>query len=220
MKPLILLLIFILLIPSIAICDSINLSRFSTTPLSEWKEKSFKGQTAYSLVPEGAGTVLAAHSKGSASGLYMYRNLDPREYRYLRWSWKVGTTLDNHMERTKGGDDYAARVYVIFPGFFFWQMKAICYVWASTLPVGTHFPNPHTGNAHMVVVESGTAPNRGWRHEERDVLADFRTFFGGEPRRIGAVAVMTDTDNSGGEASAWYGDIFISNRHTPENNSR
>ena len=29
------------------------------------------------------------------------------------------------------------------------------------------------------------------------------------PPEIGAVALMTDTDNTGGEAVAYYGDIFL-----------
>ena len=62
----------------------------------------------------------------------------------------------------------------------------------------------------MVVVESGPVKAGTWIVEQRDILADYRHLFGGEPRQIGAVAVMTDTDNTGGEATAWYGDISIS----------
>ncbi|MGE3551129.1 MAG: DUF3047 domain-containing protein [Geobacter sp.] len=29
----------------------------------------------------------------------------------------------------------------------------------------------------------------------------------------GAVAIMTDTDNTGAEATAWYGDITLSTTH-------
>jgi hypothetical protein len=62
----------------------------------------------------------------------------------------------------------------------------------------------------MVVVESGTEKTGSWVSEERDILTDYRRLFGGEPRRIGAVAIMTDTDNTDGEATAWYGDITLS----------
>jgi hypothetical protein len=39
------------------------------------------------------------------------------------------------------------------------------------------------------------------------VLADYRRIFGEEPGAVDAVAIMTDTDNTGASATAWYGDI-------------
>ena len=42
---------------------------------------------------------------------------------------------------------------------------------------------------------------------KRDVRADFPKPFGGHVRSIDVVAVMTDTDNSGGNAVACYGEI-------------
>ena len=98
-------------------------------------------------------------------------------------------------------------MYVVFPGFFFWQTRAINYVWAGRLPKEESFPNPYTRNAMMVVVESGADKAGTWVTEQRDILADYRRLFGGEPRKLGAIAIMTDTDNTGGSATAWYGDI-------------
>ncbi|HZV81636.1 MAG TPA: DUF3047 domain-containing protein [Geobacteraceae bacterium] len=40
-------------------------------------------------------------------------------------------------------------------------------------------------------------------------MADYRRLFGEEPGTLGAVAIMTDSDNTGGRASAWYGDIVL-----------
>ena len=34
----------------------------------------------------------------------------------------------------KSGDDFAARIYLVFPRIFFWQTRAITYVWAARLP--------------------------------------------------------------------------------------
>jgi hypothetical protein len=38
---------------------------------------------------------------------------------------------------------------------------------------------------------------------------DFRRYFGEEPPKAGGVAIMSDTDNTGSFASAWYGPISI-----------
>lgn len=185
-------------------------SRFAIEGLAGWESKYFEGVTDYSLVKENGRTVLKAHSKMSASGLIKKVKLDPNRFHYLRWSWKVAGIIRNGDERTKAGDDYAARVYVVFPGRFFWQTKAINYIWANRLPKGESIANAYTSNARMVAVESGPEKTGQWINEERDILADYRRLFKEEPREIGAIAIMTDTDNTGEEAIAWYGEISIS----------
>jgi hypothetical protein len=216
MKLAVLLVIVTIHLTAIARADTLAVSRFATEGLAGWEKERFKGETEYSLVREGGQTVLKAHSSAAASGLIKKVRLDPLQYRYLRWKWKVAEPLGNRAEKTKAGDDYSARVYVIFPGMFFWQTKAINYVWSNRLPKEESFPNPYTGNAMMVVVESGTEKAGTWISEQRDVLADYRRLFGGEPRKLGAIAIMTDTDNTGAETTAWYGDISLSTRPESE----
>lgn len=190
--------------------DELVVSRFATEGLKGWETKSFKGTTEYRIVQEDGRTVLKAHAKGAASGISKKLSFDPRTYRYLRWSWKVADTIAAGNERTKQGDDYAARVYVVFPGRFFWQMRALNYIWANKLPKGEFVPNAFTSKAMLLAVESGPSKAGQWVTEERDILADFRRVFGEDPPEAGAIAVMTDTDNTGTEATAWYGDIILS----------
>jgi hypothetical protein len=61
----------------------------------------------------------------------------------------------------------------------------------------------------MVAVESGTERVGEWLVERRNVLADYRRLFGEEPPAVGAIAIMTDTDNTGASAEAWYDDLQI-----------
>ena len=210
MKTLILLITLWITTTSAVLAEELPISRFGAEGLTGWESKIFEGVTDYSLVKENGRTVVKAHSKTAASGLIKKIDLDPRRFRYLKWSWKVAGIIPNGDERTKAGDDYAARVYVVFPGRFFWQTRAINYIWANRLPRGASIPNAYTGNARMVAVESGNARVGQWISEERDILADYRRLFGEEPRQIGAIAIMTDTDNTGAEAIAWYGEITIS----------
>jgi hypothetical protein len=91
----------------------------------------------------------------------------------------------------------------------FWRTKAINYIWANRLPQGESLPNAFTSNAVMVAVESGDGKAGTWVTEERNVYEDYRALFGEDPPAIDAIALMTDTDNTGGEAEAYYGDIFL-----------
>ena len=61
----------------------------------------------------------------------------------------------------------------------------------------------------MIAVRAGPDGLQQWLSEKRDVKADYRRLFGTEPGEISAVALMTDTDNTGLQAEAWYGDIWF-----------
>jgi hypothetical protein len=174
-----------------------------------WAVKSFQGETAYRVVAEAGGHVLQAESRGTASGLVRKIDLDPRETPVLSWRWKVAGTIPAGDERTKAGDDYAARVYVIFPHWFFPKTRTLNYIWANHLAKGAILPNAYTANAMMIAVQSGPAHAGQWLTERRDIVADYRQAFGEEPPRIGAIAIMTDTDTTGAMATAWYDDLLL-----------
>jgi hypothetical protein len=190
--------------------ERLDVARFSAGELDGWKSRSFAGETRYRLEIHAGRQVLHAVSKASASGLYREVTIDLKETPYLHWSWRVGNLLAMQDERSKPGDDYAARVYVVFSGGpFLWRTRAINYVWSSHQPAGSEWPNAFTANARMIAVRSGTAAVGQWVHESRNVYADYRRAFGEEPGQVSAIAVMTDTDNSGQTAEAWFGDIWF-----------
>jgi hypothetical protein len=61
----------------------------------------------------------------------------------------------------------------------------------------------------MIVVESGARRVGEWVEVERDILADYRRAFNEDPPPVSGVAVMTDTDQTGASATAWFGDIVF-----------
>ena len=199
----------VLVFTSCATAEEIPVSQFATEGLTGWEAKSFKGVTRYRLVKEDGHTVVHASSRNAASGLIRKFRFQPSRYRFLRWTWKISHTIEGGDERSKAGDDYAARVYVVFPGRYFWQMKAINYIWANKLAKGSSTSSSYAGNSKMIAVESGNARAGQWLAEERDLFADYRFLFGTDPPEADAIAIMTDTDDTGGSAEAWYGEIFL-----------
>lgn len=186
----------------------IPIGRFSASDLSGWSDKAIKGKTAYTL-EEGA---LKAHSVKAASGKIKKVSIDTRKFPKLTWSWRIDHTLKREDIKLKSGDDFAARVYVVFPRTFFWRMRAINYVWAAKMPKESEAPSPYTANSVIVAVESGDEHAGKWVFEERNVYEDYKRIFGEEPPLLGGVVVMTDTDDTLDEATAWYGDITL---HAP-----
>lgn len=191
--------------------ERVNVGAFSTGDLDGWTAKIFAGETEYTIVENQGRSVLRAVSRGSASGMFKHIQIDLTKTPYLHWSWEVENTLGSLNETTKAGDDYPARVYVIAPGgIFFWQTRAVNYVWASRQPQGAMWPNAFSANNGMIAVRSGDSQLGRWIAERRNVREDFRRVFGRDVQTVDAVALMSDTDNSGKTAVAHYGDIYFS----------
>ena len=197
---------------AIASDNEISLGKFSAGDVSGWKEQTIglmKPKTTYKLVKDNDRTVLIAHSTKSASGQIYKLNLDPKEFSTLKWSWKIDHIIKKGDEKTKEGDDFSARVYVLFPRGFFSKTRAICYVWANKLPKGEHVISPFTPNIITVAADSGEELAGRWTFHQRNIYEDYRLFFGEEPPKIGAIALMTDTDNTTDSAIGYYGDISL-----------
>ena len=189
--------------------------------------------TRYTVVRDGPGFVLRAEAEAAASALYRPLDLDPRVHRVLSWRWKVEGVLARSDPRRKAGDDYAARVYVAFrydPATAsawertrYWAARllygryppglALNYVWESRLPVGTVLDNAYSSRAKIVVAQSGAALAGTWVTETHDIYADYRRIVGGGddggPARIEGIALMTDTDDTGERAVAYYDAITL-----------
>lgn len=179
--------------------------------LSAWESWEFSGTTRYSRVDLAGQTVLKSVSDAAASGIYRKIRVDLEKTPVLHWNWRVDNTLGDIDETSKGGDDYPARIYVVASHpVFFWKTTAISYVWSSVQPAGSTWPNAFSANARMLAVRSGSSGLQRWHRERRNVREDFQKLFGEDVRYIDAVAVMTDTDNTGRRAVAYYGDIWFS----------
>ena len=197
--------------------DKLSIGAFSTGALEGWEEREFKGQTHYELVDLAGIKVLKAHSASSASGMFREQRIDLQKTPVMHWRWHISNRLSPELnEEEQAGDDYAARVYVIVKGgAAFWKTKALNYVWSSTSPVGKVWPSAYAmagvnGKMTMISVRSSTDETGTWYSEKRNVLEDLKQQFGEEIRYIDAVAVMSDSDDSKGKVTAYYGDIYFS----------
>lgn len=162
-------------------------------------------------------------SRCSASALVLpLDDVDLGRTPRLSWRWRVLEALSIEDERVKSGDDFAARVYVTFPfvreGAGVWERmrrrlaeslfgdqvpgSALNYVWSSSEPAGATWDNPFVAQSKMISL--GPGPVGRWRDAEIDLRADYLALFGREPPKPSGIAIMTDSDNSCGRASAEF----------------
>lgn len=191
-------------------CRSYLLLDLEARGISDWKNKSFAGNTRYQIISEDGNKILKAVSNDAASALYIDMKIDLLKYPFLEWQWKAEQRVHQLDEKTKTGDDYAARVYVVArTGLFPWQVKAINYVWSFDSPKGDFWQNPFTQRAIMVSMRSAVHRTGDWQRERVDIRADFKRYFGLDINRIDGVAIMTDSDNSHSQSIAYYSDIKL-----------
>ncbi len=189
---------------------------FSPREILDWPERRFAGRTEYRLTTRDGETVLQARARGQASARYLERDIDLAATPYLKWCWRVSGLYPGLDERTKAGDDYPARVYVVRrTGLMPWQVQSVNYVWSSTQAAGTSWPNAFTERARLLALQGGPARVGEWVAEVRDVRADYRRLFGERPERLAGLALMTDGDNAGGDATAWFTALTLSREATP-----
>lgn len=188
------------------------LGRFEAGWRDVWRERVFGARrNSFELALDGGDLVLEVRSARAAGGLWRALEFEPSAVRAVSWRWRVADVIPgNTRERERRGDDYVARLFVMFEAEpFSRRSRAICYVWASAEPLGAVFRSPYAENVAMVVLESGTSRVSGWVGEVRDAVADYVVAFGRNPTRITGVAVMVDTDDTQSRAIAWYDDIEI-----------
>lgn len=197
-----------------------------------WAPLTFRNiaaHTAYTLVDDAGVTVLRADARSSASALVHAIGLEAAIPFRLHWRWRTSALLPGSDLRMAAGDDSPLRIQVSFKldeahltiaertrialarAFYGIELphSALVYVWDRSSPVGSIIANPSTDRARVVVVESGPGHLGQWRSYSRDVLADYRRAFGAEAPRVASISLMTDTDDTGATATAFYGDVRL-----------
>lgn len=147
----------------------------------------------------------------------------------IRFAWRADALPDGAQLHESGGDDAAVRVLLAFEGDRTrWSARThrlselsrlltgeplpyatLAYVWSAADAPGTVVMNPRTDRIRKLVLDSGAQHLGQWRTHERDIRADFVSVFGEEPGPLVAVALMTDTDNTGSRLQAWYGPLLL-----------
>ncbi len=173
-------------------------------------------------IRDGVGMLVAA-SENAASGVLWTERFDPHLLPVLRWRWKIDGVLANGDARVKRGDDYALRIAVIFrfePGdaslglrmkYKSYKMflgdypphSSLHYIWANRRQEKEILPNPRTPRTMLIVMQTGDELAGEWLEESMNILADYRKAFGEEPPHEATIAVMCDSDDTGGKARGY-----------------
>jgi hypothetical protein len=188
-----------------------------------------KAETAYAWGTKEGRPALAASSDRSAS-LWRRKVVVPaQQLGEVSFSWWVPEVLAGASVADTAREDSSVRVVFAFGGDMaklsmrnraLFELAetltgemppyaTLMYVWDARAEVGSVVVNSRTDRVRKIVVDAGSEGLREWRDHRRDLVADFRRAFGEDPGPLQSIAVMTDTDNTGTSARAWYGEITL-----------
>jgi len=191
--------------------------------LDNWKPLHFpkiEKHTVYGIESKDGEHYLRAESNASASGLVYKGTFDVYDYPKMRWGWRISNVYEKGDGRTKAGDDYPIRIYVLFEydsqkagalervkyGLAkaiygeYPPHSAINYVWSSVVWDVPFIRSPRTDKVKVVALESGARKAGAWQEEQVDILQDYRRMFRAEPPAKASLGIMNDSDNTGEHA--------------------
>lgn len=197
--------------------------RFVT--LDDWQPLTFpkiKRHSTYTVNQCDNMTCLLMESDNSASGLLLKKTFNIYKYSTLKWKWKVTNIYRNGDSNTRDGDDYPARIYILFnydpnkasagkrikyefAKLLYGQYPAdssISYIWDNKETSKSFIVNAYASEVRMIPVSSGPSQVNTWQEYSVDVLNDYKTAFGQDPPPTASLAVMCDSDNTHESASA------------------
>jgi len=201
--------------------------------LDRWQPLTFPKiarHSTYTAVRCETGPCLLMESDNSASALVLKQAFNVYAYPKLSWCWKVSNVFRKGDSRTKEGDDYPARLYVMFTydpdraslgKKLQYQLaktvygqyppdSSISYIWDNQATGKPFIVNAYTSEARMIPVSAGSATVNTWQEYTVDIVRDYRLAFGQDPPPIASLAVMIDSDNTRESARAWVQYIRLS----------
>lgn len=205
--------------------------RFQT--LNRWQPLTFPKiarHSSYTLDQCGKAPCLRMESRNAASALVLKEAFNVFAFPRLSWRWRISNVYAKGDSRTKEGDDYPARLYVMFaydPGsaslgkqMQYGLAKAIygqyppdssiSYIWDNQVTTAPFIVNAYTDEARMIPVSAGPEKAGVWQEYSVDIVRDYRAAFGHDPPATASLAVMIDSDNTGESAEAWIEYIRLS----------
>jgi hypothetical protein len=161
---------------------------------------------------------LAAQDTALTVILLKVAHWNPHEFPILTWCWRADALPPKGNEHVTETNDSAAGVYVIFQET--WGLGLPIqnkYVWSTTLPEGTIGRRNMIARPYFLVEQSGEGSLGRWEFEQVDLMADYNSTFGGEPKtRTLGIGVLTDSNNTYTYAEAYYADIRAWRREAVE----
>lgn len=173
----------------------------------------FNENEEFYIVEEGGRKFVRVYTKGEAQHIILVANdgegggfgWNVNDHPRLSWEWRAHHLPEGAREDRV--NDTGAAVYVTFGSDWLGRPRSIKYTYSSGLPVGTVV---RFGALRVLVVDTALEGIGSWRTVDRDVVADYRQIFGGDPPdEPVSITLWSDSDNTNSRAEADFDNIRL-----------
>jgi len=201
-------------------------------PPQGWKPFSLastKKNTDYTLVSEDGVVALRAMAHGSASAMEFKTQFDPHKFPMLSFRWKVAQGIPEANNADVNKEDSPLRVMIGFDGdtskLGFKDKFAsslaqtasgqplpyatLMYIWGNKVAPHSLTVSGRTSRIRMLALNVDDKGIGKWQSFTRNLVEDYKRVFAEEPGNVISIQLLTDTDNTGDDALAFYGDISV-----------
>ena len=163
---------------------------------------------------EGGRKFLRSFTRGRAHRLILTNKKsyqwDLNEHPFLEWDWRAMELPKGAREDREEMNDTGGALYVIFSKDWLGRPRSIKYSYSSTLSVGSVAPY---GRLMVLVVASSKDGMGEWMTVKRNVVADYKSLFGGEPPAEPlSIMVWNDSNTTGTTATVDFDNIRLRSR--------
>ena len=181
------------------------------TRKQEWLplEDVMKEDQKFTVVEDEGNKFVRAYTQDEAQRISLMADAfgwDLQTHPRLRWRWRALRLPAGAREDKK--DDVGGAVYVTFDKTdWLGRPYSIKYTYSSSLPVGETVSN---GPVKVIVAASGVDGTGVWKTAERDIVADYRRVFGGNPPDTPfTITLWSDSDNTNGIGEVDFDDLML-----------
>ena len=185
-------------------------------PLEDtWRGRFKNFKEVYKIHDEQGNKFLQASSTESANFIIRKVDVNIVEYPFFNWRWRANKLPVGGDESVKQHCDVSASIALVLSKSRVFP-KSIKYSWSTTLPEETYTKSPFAiwpARCDIHVMQSGDTDISQWVTEKVNVLDDYKRFYNKEKvksKKIRAIVILTDSDNTGSPSKADYDDFYFS----------
>lgn len=183
----------------------LNAATWSASSLpSDWELKVNHGKPQFAVQSDAGLACIHLRADRASFGLERQVDVDPAQYPYLSWTWKVSRLPAGGDFRKSSTDDQAAQVLVAFT-----DRRVVSYIWDTSAPDGASQSSGFIPLLHVFafVCQSGAASLNQWVPEARNLAADYQKAYHRPAPHVKGVRIQINSQHTGTLAESYFSDV-------------
>jgi len=217
-----------IIISSIGLAQMMDAQTLPLTSMAGWKTMDTPKSTRMTDYQITDGRI-HIQSDQSHSGITWQTPINIHKTPILSFSWKVSAIIASANIANKAIDDAPIRVLILFTEdtarksfarrqidkLFLWIYDklpydySLAYVWANRAHEGPYVEGAYSHKLRSIVLDHGDVHVGQWRTHRINLYQDFKRIYGAEPPQRATMGILSDTDNTDTQVSAWIKSIQI-----------